>query len=412
MKPKKYLPLAFLLMGLNTEAQITITLDDMFIDADEYYRAYSNPPPNILGESSSVVVAGLMGDKGGGNYWDFSQGPTDEIYRYEYLARENNIIWHDFPDATIAERSHRESEPGDFAWLLFDPVKGLGRKMYGFWKFDSQYSNPSNPFTSPVVDFPAEINYGDSWTNDVEYRNGYPADFGGFGGSGGSGEEDLLGDVLGDLGDVLGGLDDLLGTGGETGGSSSQIDGIPMTIRQVQTFEVDAYGFIELPDDLGIYECLRVNSLTEASIQIDIEGTGNFSPLGTQNTRVYYWLVPGKGIAAQMASLPSAGPIPDQFNEASIFQRTFETNKQPRSAGCTEAEPVTGLDIVYQSNLVRLKWEEAECAQNYRVQYSLGGIGTGDWLDLTNGSYTDTFFIDTQIKGNKVKLYRVLSERN
>jgi hypothetical protein len=175
---------------------------------------------------------------------------------------------------------------------------------------------------------------------------------------------------------------------------------------------VDAYGFIELPDDLGIFECLRVNSLLEVTPLVDIEGSGSFSPLGTQNTRVYYWLVPGKGIAAQMTSTASAGPIPNQFNEASIFQRMFETNKQPRDAGCAEAEPVTGLDIVYQPNLVRLKWEEAACAQNYRVQYSLGGLGSGDWKDLTNGSYTDTFFIDTQIKENRVKLYRVISERN
>ena len=408
MKPIKYLPMAFLLMGLNTEAQITITLDDMFIEPGEYYRAYSNEPPNILGEPNSVVVAGLMGNAGGGNYWDFSQGPTDDVYRYDYLPRENNIVWFDYPEATVAERAYRESEPGDYSWLLYDPVPGLGRKLFGFWKLDSQYVNPSNRFTNPVVDFPDEINFGDSWTNDIEYRNSYPTDFGGFGGGGG----DLggLDDVLGDLGDALGGLDDILGGGGDSTGGGGE--GLPMIIRHVQSFEVDAYGFIELPDDLGIFECLRVNSLLEVTALVDIEGSGSFSPLGTQNTRVYYWLVPGKGIAAQMTSTASAGPIPDQFNEASLFQRMFETNKQPRDAGCAEAEPVTGLDIVYQSNLVRLKWEEAACAQNYRVQYSLGGLGSGDWQDLTNGSYTDTFFIDTQIKENRVKLYRVISERN
>ncbi|MEK9862276.1 MAG: hypothetical protein VW804_03900, partial [Verrucomicrobiota bacterium] len=93
-------------------------------------------------------------------------------------------------------------------------------------------------------------------------------------------------------------------------------------------------------------------------------------------------------------------------------QRMFETNKQARDAGCSEAEPVSGLNIVYQPNLVRLKWNEASCAQSYRVQTANAQKAILEWIDLSPPNYKETFFIDTLLKGNKVKLYRVISERN
>jgi hypothetical protein len=361
MKPIKYLPIACLLMGLNLEAQITITSEDMYNQPGEYYRAYSNEPPGGLFGPSPVVVAGQMGGKGGPNFWDFTEGPTDEVFRFDYVERENTIIWNDFPDATFGERGIQESKPNDPAWILMDQVPNLGRKVFGFWINSDQFDDPSNPFTLPVIDFPAQINYGDSWTTTIEYENSF--------------------------------------------------GGIPARYTEVQSFDVDAYGFIELPE-LGVFECLRINSVKDVAAAFDIQFTGTFTNAGRQFVRIYYWLVPGKGIAAQMVSEASGNPVSEQFNQATSFLRMFETNKEARDAGCQEAAPVTGLDIVFQPNLVRLKWDEADCAQNYRVQYSNGGLTPESWIDLSPESYTDTFFIDTKINNNKIKIYRVLSERN
>jgi hypothetical protein len=360
MKSSHYLLLLGYLIPWLAHAQITITSDDMFNQPGEYYRAYSNQPPELL-QRFPVTVGDLIGDKGGPHYWDFSEGPTDEIYRYDYIEKEKNIIWNDFPDATIAERSYRESEPGDYTYILFDEVSNMGRKVFGFWTINVQFDNPSTLFKLPIVAFPSEMNYGDTWTTTAEYPN------------------TLL--------------------------------GIPAVYTEVQSFEVDAYGFIELPE-LGVLECLRINSVKDFSAAIDFNGTGTFTNIDRQFARIYYWLVPGKGIAAQMVSEPSGNPVSEQFNLASMFQRMFETNKQARDAGCSEAEPVSGLNIVYQPNLVRLKWNEASCAQSYRVQTANAQKATLEWIDLSPPNYKETFFIDTLLKGNKVKLYRVISERN
>jgi hypothetical protein len=359
MQPIQNFLVAGLLTGLNLNAQITITSDDMYHQDGEYYRAYSNRPPALL-QRFPVTVAGRMGNTGGPNFWDFAEGPTDEVYRYDYLARERTVVWNDFPDATIAERSFMESQPNDYSWIFFDDVRNLGRKVFGFWIRSSNFDTPSNPFSLPIVDFPAEINFGDTWTTTAEYRN------------------TLL--------------------------------GIPAIYTEVQSFDVDAYGFIELPE-LGVFECLRVNSVKDFSAAIDFNASGTFTNVERQFVRIYYWLVAGKGIAAQIVSEPSGNPVSEQFNLASMFQRSFETNKDSKTVGCQEAAPVSGLDIVYQPNLVRLKWNEAECAQRYRVQYNIDGLAQGNWIDLSPTPYTETFFIDTKINGNMMKIYRVLSER-
>jgi hypothetical protein len=360
MKPIKYLPLACLFLGLNLEAQITITSDDMYNQPGEYYRSYVNQPPALL-QRFPVTVAGKLGEPGGPNFWDFTDGPTDEVFRYDYVAKATSIVFNDFPEASLAERSYRESKPNDVSWIMFDDAENLGRKVFGFWIINAQFDDPSNRFTLPIVDFPAEINYGDTWTTTVEYQNS------------------LL--------------------------------GIPAIYNEVQSFEADAYGFIELPE-LGVFECLRINSLKDFSVAIDFNGTATFTNVERQFTRIYYWLVPGKGIAAQIVSEPSGNPVAEQFNLASMFQRTFETNKEEKNAGCLEAAAVTGLDIVHQPNLVRLKWNEADCAQNYRVQFTTSGLGAEDWTDLSPTPYTDTFFIDTNVNKARFKIYRVLSERN
>jgi hypothetical protein len=65
-------------------AQTTITSPDMFNQPGQYYRAYANSTNN-----SSVSVNGMIGSAGAGQFWDFTTGPSDVIYRFDYLAASN-----------------------------------------------------------------------------------------------------------------------------------------------------------------------------------------------------------------------------------------------------------------------------------------------------------------------------------
>src|SRR5262245_42165359 len=60
-------------------AQITITSADMFNQAGQYYRAYANA-------GSGVSVNGMIGSAGAGQFWDFTVGPSNIIYRFDYVA--------------------------------------------------------------------------------------------------------------------------------------------------------------------------------------------------------------------------------------------------------------------------------------------------------------------------------------
>ena len=141
---------SFHLLSSIVLAQPIIIDRDMTYKIGEYYKAYSNKP-NV-----PVDVAGLLGKKGGPQFWDFSIGSKDDTLLYEYVDPKGTAIGAQFPKAKIAERKTTQSN-GDQAWLLYEHVPNVGRTVYGAWNADELFLDPAKIFTVPVVDFPAQI---------------------------------------------------------------------------------------------------------------------------------------------------------------------------------------------------------------------------------------------------------------
>jgi hypothetical protein len=337
----------FSISTLPAQEAITITSADMFNEIGLYYRAFMNNPV------SPVPVSDLIGEKGGPQLWDFADGPTDTIQRFDYVPVDELSHGQDFPDATFAERKTNEAT-GESEFLYLEKVPE-GRKVYGFYSENFNPLAPSNVFVPPIVDFPAQINFGDKWSTAVAY--------------------------------------------------TADIFGIPAIISQNSTFEVDAFGIIDLPE-VGFGDTLRVNELVEISIEVDLFGEGTFQNISTDFVRNLYWFRPGMGIAAQMNSTQSGSPPADNFNNATAFLRLFETNKEA-GPSCEEAQPVSDLSISLGSNSALLKWTKTECAQSYRVESTTTPDGLESWTEL--GTTSDNFMLDTSIKGNPLRFYRVIA---
>src|SRR4051794_4382235 len=151
--------------GVSAHAQVTITADDMFNQPGLYYKAYSNPfDPTSTSPTPWAVPSGLIGPGGPSQVWDFSTGPTNIVYRFDYLSPTNldSSITADFPKAQVIERQ-TDLATGGNQYLFFSQVPGVGREVYGFY-VNSPLLDPSNVFDTPIVDFPSQITYGQQWT--------------------------------------------------------------------------------------------------------------------------------------------------------------------------------------------------------------------------------------------------------
>src|SRR5262245_38177907 len=73
-----------------SHAQVKITLADLFTKTNLYYRAYANryDPSDVSGGTAYAVPAGLIGDAGPDQFWDFSTGPTNVVLRFDYLSAD------------------------------------------------------------------------------------------------------------------------------------------------------------------------------------------------------------------------------------------------------------------------------------------------------------------------------------
>ena len=153
----------FVCLSVGARAQApTITSSDMFNKEGQYYRAYRNAYDSLSLNPTPFLVTGQMGSAGGDQFWDFGEGPTDEIYRYDYLDSAGVPEAADFPQAKIVERASVEG--GAFPeYLMFEQVPGVGRRVYGFYSEDFSPSSPSVTFSQPIIDWPDTINYLDSW---------------------------------------------------------------------------------------------------------------------------------------------------------------------------------------------------------------------------------------------------------
>ena len=374
---KKYI--AFLLIAtgamVHLNSQVAIRSADMFSEVGQYYRAYVNSQPeDPFAGLQSFAIREQVGESGGPHLWDFSQGPTDEIRRFDYVNPQGTIVGASFPEAPIAERMTLEAN-GDVKWLLFDQIPLVGRRVFG--AFDPVFDEIAIVFDQPIIDFPDPMQFGDKWTTSLAFTNSFS---------------------------ILG------------------ID-FPVRITQISEFEVDAFGFIELPN-LGFGDVIRVNELVsqtdaiESNVfggsgdpDIDAElggGGSSFQDIQKTYHRNIYFIRPGLGIVAQITSSTSEAAPGPNFQEAIYFVRMFETNKTPPEV-CEAPSAVDDLEISFASGRALLKWGATDCTDSYRVEYSsLGGV-EGSWKSV--GETQGTFMVDPLAAIDPVRIYRVISRK-
>ncbi|MFC1573503.1 hypothetical protein ACFL6M_07910, partial [Candidatus Eisenbacteria bacterium] len=146
-----------------------ITTDDFFHDIGDYYRSYSN--------ASNASVSGLLGLPGGPQTWDFSEGPTNEIKRFDYLPADDGddpgagfYAADHYPAADFSQRMTEEIG-ADQAWMYLDQIAGVGRTNYGFyWPDGHTQTNDWSVFTPPILDFPDPLSYGSNWLLTTTYQ--------------------------------------------------------------------------------------------------------------------------------------------------------------------------------------------------------------------------------------------------
>ncbi len=339
-------------------AQITLNASDMFNQPGQYYRAYAN--------AGDVDVNGRLGQTGGPQAWVFLTGPTDRVYRFDYLPVSETGYAEEFPNARFAERKTDESS-GAVAYLFLAQVAGQGRINYGFVDPAFSETHPVSPFLPPIRDFPETISYGDQWTVTTTF------------------ESEIA-------------IPDIEDPEDPGGGSFS----IPTLITYTATARADAYGVVNQPG-IGFGECLRVNELAQYDIAVDLGLGEGFQTVSTQFIRTYYWLRKGRGIAVQISSKQSDLPPPEDFPVAAQFVRMFETN---HPEGIEEPPSIRGLHLSLGPQGALLTWDRASGVSTYRVEYAPQAGAA--WQPLT--TTTGNFVIDAGAGKPEapVRLYRVV----
>jgi hypothetical protein len=268
---------------------------------------------------------------------------------------------------------------GDVQYLFFQQVPNVGRQVYGFYADLATFGEPETVFAAPIVDFPAQITFGQQWTTSAVYSNTVV----------------LASDP----------------TDPEGGGLS-----IDVQITQTSDLKADAWGTILLPDELsGFGPGLRVNEMVTIDISY-VDDQGLLQHIETDYARNLYWLMPGRGIVAALASTQNsgvlggaAGPPPDNFPTATQFWRMFQTNKKATNpgGGCVNPDPVADLRIRFNNGQVLLTWSKANCASQYRLEYSTNPKDSSSWKPLS--TVTNQLLVLDTTATDHVRFYRVVS---
>lgn len=352
---KALLPLVMVMAGATgARGQITISSADMFNQVGQWYEAYANA------NGTTVQVAAMLGTTGGPQAWDFTTGPQDVTYRFDYLAATNVAVGADFAalGAQIAEQKTDEADTTSQSWLFFKQDAVKGRLDYGFYDPTFSASQPEATFTNALQDFPATIHYGDAWNGATVFYSS----------------------------ESLSGFD------------------IPEEFIYTSTDKVDAYGFITLPT-IGFVECLRVHETVEYDLYADL-GSG-YTSFGSAYVLNYYWLAPNLGIVAQITSAQSDQTPPDDLpSGASALVVMFAANHPTNS---TPAQPTTikGFKFTLGKTSALLQWTALSTVNSYTVQYATT-LSPANWQPL--GSTTNNFLIDTTANSPAapIRFYRVV----
>jgi hypothetical protein len=362
---RTFLICLFVLSGAAlAHGQVTITSADMFNQVGLYYRAYANDydPLDTTGGTAYSVPSTLIGTVGTNQFWDFSTGPTNKIFRYDYISPTGLVQAADFPNAKIVEQQTDETT-SEQQWLFFEIIPGSGRRVYGFYADNPEFTPPSTVFDQPVVDFPDPIPYGWKWTASETYQTSL-----------------TFSDFV-----------------------------VPAEVTQSSDFTADASGTIVLPDQLGTFgQGLRISEEETISVSADLgEGLQN---VDTEYAHNYYWLMPNKGIVAQLNSTQSSSPPPANFTRATAFLRMFETNKKGTSTGggCVDPQAVTDLRIRVSNGVILLSWSKAQCANQYTVEYTVDPGDSSSWKALGPPT-AGTFWQGESLATGPTRFYRVVS---
>jgi hypothetical protein len=350
---------AILAAGFTTaQAQVTLTSDDMFNQTNQYYRAYANS------NNSVVSVSGVLGTTGGPQAWDFSSGPQDVTYRFNYIPAAQGPGGADFVSAgaQLAEQKIDEAATTNQSYLYFKQDPAQGRLDYGFYDPTFSAPQPESVFGPPLQDFPNSIYFGQTWSGTTIFYS-----------------------VISDP------------TAGD----------FPERVTFTASDHVDAYGLVTLPV-LGFMNCLRVHELAQYDIAVDFGLGGGYESIGTQYVLNYYWLSPGHGIVAQMSSVsPSDGSQPpDNLSTgATSFVRMFALN-HPTGGGGGTTPTIKGFKITMGSSSALLQWTLLSGVTSYRVDYATNFGGTPNWQSL--GTTTSNFMLDSGAPAAAHRFYRVV----
>lgn len=347
---------------MRASGQITITSDDMFNQIGQWYRQYAN--------ASDMDATGLAGTVGGPQVWNFAAGPQDLVYRFDIVDRLDGGHGADFPDAAFAERKTNESTSAQ-SWMYLKQAPGSGRANYGFYDPAFSATMPSTPFASPIVDFPASMAMGNSWSVGTSFET----------------EVDVLGMFV-----------------------------WPARILYSASATVDAHGIINLPG-IGFSDCLRINEIATYVVEVDAFDDGeegeplesldpNYQYFTTYYVRNYYWLCKEKGIVAQLTSPQETAPPADGFPIAAQFVRTFELHhpviENPPGA-------VTNLTITVTGGRALLTWSKPAYASRFVLQATAEPGPQAVWETLTNT--TANFYVDESPSTVLRRCYRVESQK-
>ena len=319
-----------------TQAQVTITSSDMFNQPGQYYRAYSNG-------TNTVPVSTLLGTTGGPQAWDFSTGPTDVTYRFNYIPASQGTNGADFVarGATVAEQKIDEANTNAQSFLYFKQDPTAGRIDYGFYDPSFSAAQPEAVFTNGLQDFPASIHYNGTWSGNTVFESIY---------------------------------------------SDPTLGNFPMQVTYSATDTVDAYGLVTLPN-FGFLDCLRVHELVTYDIAVDLGG--GYQPLGTQYALNYYWLSPGHGIVVQISASDSTPPPDSMPNGASAFTRMFAMY---HPAVSNPPPVITGFKITMGASAALLQWNRLAGVSSYRADYATTLTPVPNWQPL--GTTTSNFILD------------------
>jgi len=336
--------------------QTFMTSDDMFNKPGQFYRAYANAP------NTTVSVSGVIGTPGGPQAWDFSSGPQNVTYRFNYIQAADGVNGADFVNAgaQIAEQKINEAATNEQSFLYFTQDATQGRIDYGFYDPSFSAVQPKSVFTVPLQDFPNSIYYGASWSGATIFYS-----------------------IISDP------------TAGD----------FPERLTYTSSDHVDAYGLVVLPN-LGFMNCLRVRELAHYDIAVDFGLGGGYETLGSQYVLNYYWLAPAHGIVAQMSSVsPSDGSQPpdDLSTGATAFVRMFSLH-HPNGGGGT-SPTIKGLKITLSPTAVLVQWTLLSGVTSYRVDYATKLGATPNWQSL--GTTTSNFILDPTAPSAQ-RFYRVV----